>query len=287
MASSQAIACAGSSAGMMPSSRDSSLERRHRLVVGDRHVSHPPAVAQVRVLGARHPGSRGPAEIECASRIWPSSSWRTDDSAPCSTPSLPGRERGAVAAAVEAFAACLDADQLDRLVADEGGERADRVAAAADAGDHAVRQARRLLQHLRARLVADHALQVAHQRRVGRRPDGRPDHVVRRRDVRDPVADRGADRLLEGACAGLDRLDGRAQQVHALDVGLLAAHVLGAHVDDALEAQQRAGRRGRDAVLTGAGLGDDARLAHPLCEQRLAQRVVDLVGAGVAAGPRA
>ena len=78
-----------------------------------------------------------------------------------------------------------------------------------------------------------------------------------------------------------DRLDARAQQLHALDVGLLAAHVLGAHVDDALQAQQRARGGGGDPVLAGAGLGDDPRLAHPLGEQRLAERVVDLVGAGV------
>ena len=34
-------------------------------------------------------------------------------------------------------------------------------------------------------------------------------------------------------------------------------------------------------MLAGAGLGDDAPLAHALREQRLAERVVDLVRAGV------
>ena len=58
-------------------------------------------------------------------------------------------------------------------------------------------------------------------------------------------------------------------------------HVLGAHVDVALEAEQRARRRRRDAVLPGAGLGHDAPLPHPHREQRLAERVVDLVRAGV------
>ena len=56
----------------------------------------------------------------------------------------------------------LDADELDALVADEGREDADRVGAAADAGDDAVGQAALALEDLRARLVADHALQVAH-----------------------------------------------------------------------------------------------------------------------------
>ncbi len=100
-------------------------------------------------------------------------------------------------------------------------------------------------------------------------------------DVGDPVADRRRDGLLERARPGVDGLDLRAHQPHPLDVGLLAAHVLGAHVDDALDAEQRARGRGRDAVLAGAGLGDDARLAHPHGEQALAERVVDLVGAGV------
>src|SRR6202020_1396494 len=65
------------------------------------------------------------------------------------------------------------------------------------------------------------------------------------------------------------------------DVGLLATHVLGAHVDDAFEVQQCARRRGRAPVLAGAGLGDDPRLAHLPGEQRLTDRVVNLVGAGV------
>ncbi len=49
----------------------------------------------------------------------------------------------------------------------------------------------------------------------------------------------------------------------------------------ALQAEARAHGRGRDAVLAGAGLGDDPPLAEPLGEQRLADGVVDLVRAGV------
>ncbi len=40
-------------------------------------------------------------------------------------------------------------------------------------------------------------------------------------------------------------------------------------------------------MLAGAGLGDDAGLAHALDEQCLAERVVDLVRAGVVESPRA
>ncbi len=54
-----------------------------------------------------------------------------------------------------------------------------------------------------------------------------------------------------------------------------------AHVDHAVQAEvRRRGGRG-DAVLAGPGLGDHPGLAHPLGEQRLAEHVADLVGAGV------
>jgi len=45
------------------------------------------------------------------------------------------------------------------------------------------------------------------------------------------------------------------------DVEPLAPHILGAHVDHAFQAQQRAHRGGGHAVLPGAGFGDDAALA--------------------------
>ena len=81
--------------------------------------------------------------------------------------------------------------------------------------------------------------------------------------------------------AGFDRHHCRAQQLHAVDVLGLALDVFAAHVDHAFEAEAGADGGGGHAVLAGAGLGDDARLAHALGQQRLADHVVDLVGAGV------
>ena len=72
-----------------------------------------------------------------------------------------------------------------------------------------------------------------------------------------------------------------AEQVHPGDVERLAAGVDRAHVDGAVEAEVRRGGGAGDAVLAGAGLGDHAGLAHPPGEQRLAEHVADLVGAGV------
>ncbi len=47
------------------------------------------------------------------------------------------------------------------------------------------------------------------------------------------------------------------------------------------EAEARGDRGGRGAVLAGAGLGDDALLAHAAREERLTQAIVQLVGAEV------
>ena len=192
-----------------------------------------------------------------------------------------GAQRGAVVAALEPVARGLDPDQLHLGVVEEGGEDADRVGAAADAGDDGARQPAEALEHLLPRLAADHRLEVAHHPGIGIGADDRADDVVRGGDVGDPVAERLVGRVLERAGAGLDRNHRRAEQLHAVHVERLAGHVLRAHVDHALEPEPGAHRRGRDAVLARAGLGDDAPLAHAPREQRLADRVVDLVGAGV------
>ena len=98
---------------------------------------------------------------------------------------------------------------------------------------------------------------------------------------RHPVAHGFVDGVAERARAARDRPHFGAQQLHAEHVRLLAANVFFAHVDDALQAEAGTGGGGGHAVLAGAGFGDHALLAHAQREQRLAERVVDLVGAGV------
>ena len=186
-----------------------------------------------------------------------------------------------MAAGLDAVAAGLAADQRDVEVVEERVEQPHRVGAAADAGDDGVGQPADEVEHLLARLDADDALEVADHHRERVRPDDRADDVVGRLDVGDPVAHRLVGGVLERAGAARHRDDLGAEQAHAGDVERLPAGVLLAHVDGAVEAEQRAGGRRRDAVLAGAGLGDDALLAHLLGEQRLAEHVVDLVAAGV------
>ena len=182
---------------------------------------------------------------------------------------------------VEAVAGRLDAVDGNALVVEERVEQADGVGAAADAGHQRVGQAALGLLHLLAHLAADHALEVAHHGRIGMRAGGRADDVVGVVHVGDPVAQRLVHGVLERLRAGGDGVDLGAQQLHAEHVGLLPLDVDGAHEDLAGHVELGAHGGHRHAVLAGAGLGDDARLAHALGEQDLAEAVVDLVAAGV------
>ena len=105
--------------------------------------------------------------------------------------------------------------------------------------------------------------------------------VVGRAHIGHPVAHRLVDGVLQGGRARADAAHLRAQQAHAEDVQLLPAHVFLAHVDHALHAKQRAHGCGGNPMLARAGLRDDPLFAHPPRQQPLAQRVVDLVRAGV------
>ncbi len=68
-------------------------------------------------------------------------------------------------------------------------------------------------------------------------------------DVGDPIAHGFVDGVLQRLAAGLHADDFRAEHAHAGDVERLARHVFRAHVDRALQAEMRAHRGGRDAVL--------------------------------------
>jgi hypothetical protein len=193
--------------------------------------------------------------------------------------------RGGVGSAAEPVTRRLDADQpRPRAVLEvgEGGEGADRVGAAADAGDDGVGAvAAGGHEELGTELAAHHRLEVADDHRVGVGADDRADDVEGIAHVVEPVAERHVDGVLERARARGHGAHLGAEQAHAEDVERLAPHVLLAHVDDALESVAGGGGGGGDAVLARAGLGDHTALAHPPRQQRLTDGVVDLVRAGV------
>jgi len=96
-----------------------------------------------------------------------------------------------------------------------------------------------------------------------------------------PVAQRLVHGVLERARARFHADNLRAHEAHAVDVRRLALHIRLAHVDHALETQQRARERGCGAVLARARFRDNAGLAHLLGQQRLADHLVSLVRATV------
>ena len=161
-------------------------------------------------------------------------------------------------------------------------EGADGVGAAAHAGADRVRMVDAVpVLELLLGLLADDLLEVAHHGRERVRARDGAEQVVRVLDVGDPVAQGFVDGVLQDLVAKghLDHFG--AEHTHAGHVEGLTAGVDLAHVDAALEAEHGAHGGGGHAVLAGAGLGDHAGLAHALDEQCLAERVVDLVRAGV------
>ena len=190
-------------------------------------------------------------------------------------------QRRRVAAGLDAVARGFGADQAHAAIVEESMEDADGVAAAAHAGGDGVGQAAVVGQHLAPRLVANHRVEVTHQLRVRMRPGDGADDVEGVAHVGDPVAHGFVERVLERLAARMHRHHGRAQQLHAEDVGRLAFDVGGAHVNHALQAQARGHRGAGDAMLAGAGFGNDPGLAHAAGQHGLADGVVDLVRAGV------
>ena len=90
--------------------------------------------------------------------------------------------------------------------------------------------------NLRPRLPSDDAMKIAHHGRIRMRSQHAAQQIMRGADIGDPVAHGFIDGVFQGARAGIHAANLGAQQTHAEDVELLAAHVLGAHVDHALEA---------------------------------------------------
>ncbi len=160
-------------------------------------------------------------------------------------------------------------------------EDAHRVRASANGGNDRVRQPAFGVVQLRPRLLADDALEVSHHGRIQTRPGHSADQVVGVGDVGDPVAERVVHRVLERAGAAADRVNICSEQAHAKHVRLLPLDVGGTHVDDALEAEQGAHSCRGDAMLSGAGFGDDSAAAHAARQQDLAHDVVELVRARV------
>jgi len=167
-------------------------------------------------------------------------------------------------------------------VVEERVEGADGVRASTHTGDQEVRKSPLMAQYLPPYLLSDDALEVPHHRRVGMGTRCGAHEVVRALHCGRPVAEGLVQGVLEGAGAGVHRMDLGPHELHAEDVHPLPGDVLRSHVDLRLEAQHRR-RHGRGGtMLAGTGLSDDPFLAHALAQERLAHDIVELVGTAVA-----
>jgi hypothetical protein len=173
------------------------------------------------------------------------------------------RDRGGMTQRIHALACRFDAVDIHTSIVKERMKHADGVRAAADTGDNQIRQFPFLSQHLRAGFIADDSLKVAHQGRIGMRTYHRADDVECVLDIGDPIAQRLVRSVFQGARAGGDRPDFRAQQMHAKNIGLLALGIQLAHIDHTGKAEARRHRRRRHAMLPGSGFRNDAAFSHP------------------------
>src|ERR1035437_5460076 len=255
-------------------------ESVHGLGVGDRAILGPAALPQERVLGPDagvvQPGRDGVGLQGLSVLVLKNVGER-----PVQDPGQPSAETGRVLVGVNTLATGLEPDQADGRVVDETVENAHRVGAPANAGAHSIRQTPDEVKHLGPRLDTDDALEVTHHLGERVRAGDGADHIVGGLDVGDPVAHRLVDGILEGRAAMVHRDHLGAQQLHPSHIQCLTPRVLRTHVDDALKAHQGGHSGTCHTVLTCAGLGDDARLAHLFGQQGLAERIVDLVRAGV------
>ena len=109
----------------------------------------------------------------------------------------------------------------------------------------------------------------------------RADNVKRVLHIGYPIAQGFVHGVLQRACARRHGANLGAQKLHAKDIGLLPLYIDFAHIDDTGQVKACRYCCGGDTMLPGPGLGNDTGLAHALCQQDLADTIVDFMSAGM------
>src|SRR6202140_2107598 len=103
-------------------------------------------------------------------------------------------QRGRIVSKSRATAAGLDTDDCDTAIAEKSVKQADRIGAAADAGDDRIGQRTAVLEQLATGLASDDRLQLANDVGVGMTADRRTQQVIGTGRIGDPVTQRLVDR---------------------------------------------------------------------------------------------
>ena len=92
-----------------------------------------------------------------------------------------------------------------------------------------------------------------------------------------PIAQRIIHRIFEGTATRGYGNHFSAEQFHPKDVWRLTLHIMGAHIDHALQAKLGADRRGCNAMLPSACFSNNTRFPHSSRQNNLSQHVVDFM----------
>ncbi len=257
------------------------VKRSQRLLVGDADIFRTTYIFQKRMLGAdagvvqarTHAVRFGDLAIRVLQHIGAVTVQHTGYTA---------LQRRRVLAAVHAFTSGFNANQSCLLEGNVGVKNAHRIRAAAHTRQHGIGLSAQMhTRHLCDAFFADHALEIAHHHRIRMRPGHGADDVESVFYIRHPIAQGFVECVFQGAAARFDRHHSGTQQFHAVDIRALAFHVFAAHVHHTLQTIAGTNGGGGNAVLSGTGFSDHARLAHAFGQHGLADGVVDFVGAGV------
>src|SRR6266853_1534017 len=82
----------------------------------------------------------------------------------------------------------FNAEQFHAGIAEKRMEQANGVRAPAYTSDEQIRQTVLGLQNLRSRLYADYSMKISHHTGIGMCSQNRSEQIVRRANIRDPVA---------------------------------------------------------------------------------------------------
>ena len=173
------------------------------------------------------------------------------------------------------------ADEPYFLILDKMIKRPYGVAASSYAGDHRIRQPSFLFQHLLFDFFGNHCLKITDDSWERMGAHNRPQTVMGIIHPAGPFPHCLGNRVLQCGGSGFDRNHPGSQQTHFIYIESLAPGIFLAHIDYTFHSHQR--RRGScsHSVLAGPGFRNKSCFPHFLGQKRLAQYIVDLMGAGV------